>query len=411
MGEEHEIVIRARKLLMALAWTQSALARPAASVTVHLAARIPTAAVDARGRIYLNADFCGKLPADELSFVLAHEILHVLFEHFGRQGSRENERWNRATDRAINHSLRLMGLKAPACALFPLPNMPENGSAEELYELEPEDAGGAGGDGEALPTAGCGVMGRGGEAGEEESDGEGETDDEARAAGQQAAAVWRQIAIETVIAARQAGKNELGALITLLDIPAARVRWIDILRHAISNAVAGAGRDDVSWSRKSRRGAALGCVLPGGVTTRAAIAVVIDASGSVDDKALGHAVAETCAAVTASGRSAYLVVHDAAVQWQGWIQPGTSPARIANDCLKGRGGTAFQPAYDAVAAVPRGKFGTLVHLTDGMPCDEWPAKPANCRKVVVGLIGLHTSEHVPDYARTVMVESFRDRSK
>ena len=157
MAVEHEIVTRARNLLMSLAWNCTALARPTASITLHLARSLPTAGVDKRGRIFLNADFCGALSSDELTFVLAHEILHVLFQHFGRQGDREHQRWNRATDRAINHTLQLMKLKATKCALFPLPGTPENASAEELYDLEPEDNGG-GGESGPLPTAGCGVI-------------------------------------------------------------------------------------------------------------------------------------------------------------------------------------------------------------------------------------------------------------
>jgi predicted metal-dependent peptidase len=407
-AENAALIKRARSHLMSIAWTYTALARAAAGMTLHVANSVQTAAVDKRGRIYLAPKFMAGLTAEEFCFVLAHEMLHVLFEHFGRMGNREPRRWNRATDRAINQSLRLMGMTAPACALFPLPGTPVNASAEELYELEPIEppAGSCGGDGEPLPTGGCGVSDPDTGDGEDDGTGSGADADTERAADQHAAAIWRQAAIEVATAAKSAGDASLGALIKLLEIPPARVRWGDLLRRALSGAIAGAGRDDVSWSRKSRRGAVLNCVLPGGVTTKAAIAVVIDASGSVSDASLAQAIAETGAAVNASACPAYLVVHDVAVQWEGWIRPGANAQRLASSCLKGRGGTAFSPAYDAVQAVKRaGRFGTLVHLTDGMPCEAWPDKPSNCRKAIVGLIGHSVKDHVPDYARIVMVEA------
>lgn len=64
----------------------------------------PTAAVDGRN-IYYNREFFKKLSADEIQFVLCHEILHVVFDHFGRRSHRDPSWWNMANDFVINGTL------------------------------------------------------------------------------------------------------------------------------------------------------------------------------------------------------------------------------------------------------------------------------------------------------------------
>ena len=64
----------------------------------------PTAAVDGR-YIYFNRDFIDDLSVDEVTFVMAHEVYHVVFDHFGRRSHRDPQYWNMAGDYVINASL------------------------------------------------------------------------------------------------------------------------------------------------------------------------------------------------------------------------------------------------------------------------------------------------------------------
>lgn len=64
----------------------------------------PTMATDGR-HLYFNVDFVKQLTISELEFVIAHEILHCVFEHFMRAENRHRMLWNMATDYAINYIL------------------------------------------------------------------------------------------------------------------------------------------------------------------------------------------------------------------------------------------------------------------------------------------------------------------
>ena len=61
----------------------------------------PTAEVDGR-YIYFNPKFIDDQTIDEVTFVLAHEVLHVVYMHFGRRSHRDPQWWNMATDYCIN---------------------------------------------------------------------------------------------------------------------------------------------------------------------------------------------------------------------------------------------------------------------------------------------------------------------
>ncbi len=64
----------------------------------------PTAATDGR-KLYYNRDFIKKLTRNELVFLIGHEILHAVFDHLGRRGSRDPEIWNMAVDYIVNYTL------------------------------------------------------------------------------------------------------------------------------------------------------------------------------------------------------------------------------------------------------------------------------------------------------------------
>ena len=65
----------------------------------------PTAATNGRN-FYYNRDFVEKLSSKKLEFLLGHEILHCVFDHFGRAGSRDRQLCNIAQDFAVNQILK-----------------------------------------------------------------------------------------------------------------------------------------------------------------------------------------------------------------------------------------------------------------------------------------------------------------
>ncbi len=65
---------------------------------------IPTAAVDGRN-LYYNTQFFNAMNNKEIEFVVAHEILHMVFDHLGRREERNPRLYNIAADYIVNNLL------------------------------------------------------------------------------------------------------------------------------------------------------------------------------------------------------------------------------------------------------------------------------------------------------------------
>jgi predicted metal-dependent peptidase len=63
-----------------------------------------TAATDGRN-FYYNSRFIKMLRPKELEFLFGHEVLHVVYDHFGRRNERDPQLWNVANDFAVNGDL------------------------------------------------------------------------------------------------------------------------------------------------------------------------------------------------------------------------------------------------------------------------------------------------------------------
>lgn len=398
-----ELVKRARRVLIAYGWQNPFFLIPSARVSIRQSDHVLTAAVTEDGIVFLNPKFCDPLDDKGLLFVMLHELLHLLLVHFKRIAGREHHRWNRATDRAINQTLVVMGHKPIDGSLLPLLQQYRDYTSEEHYEVEPRTEGGGGGGGGGSgpgaiqPGAGCGV-----EPAHDPNQGEGEAPTSEDKTQEQIAASWREAAVQAKNIARQAGDKHGDILARLLEVPPSRVKWSQILRGAMARAIAEHGHDDVSFRRINRRSHDSAFILPGGITYRARVAIIIDTSGSVSDESLAQAVSEVVTISNAVSVSVFLVTHDAAVQFSGWIRPNVRASAV-KDKLRGRGGTMFTDAYRTVERVGS-RFDGMVHLTDGEPCEKWPEKPVNVRKLVVALLGCKSRHAIPEGAIVVEAE-------
>ena len=64
----------------------------------------PTAATDGR-HLYYNTQFFSKMNTKEIEFVIAHEILHCVFDHMTRREDRDPQIHNIAADYIVNNTL------------------------------------------------------------------------------------------------------------------------------------------------------------------------------------------------------------------------------------------------------------------------------------------------------------------
>ena len=63
-----------------------------------------TAAVDGRN-LFFNTQFFNAMGNKEIEFVIAHEILHLVFDHLGRRDKRHPKIYNIAADYKVNNTL------------------------------------------------------------------------------------------------------------------------------------------------------------------------------------------------------------------------------------------------------------------------------------------------------------------
>ena len=124
---KYDIAALKRKMLVKYPFFGSVVA----SVDYKESKDILTAGTDGE-TIYYNPEYLEGLSVEEQTFVFAHEVCHIAFNHILRSEDKDPDLWNIATDAVINQFLKRDGLKmAPGVV-----DITEaiNYDAEQLYE-------------------------------------------------------------------------------------------------------------------------------------------------------------------------------------------------------------------------------------------------------------------------------------
>ena len=124
---KYDIAALKRKMLVKYPFFGSVVA----SVSYKENEDIPTAGTDGE-TIYYNPKYLESLSVEEQTFIFAHEVCHIAFNHILRSEDKDPELWNIATDGVINQFLKRDGLKMAPGGV----DMAEaiNYDAEQLYE-------------------------------------------------------------------------------------------------------------------------------------------------------------------------------------------------------------------------------------------------------------------------------------
>jgi predicted metal-dependent peptidase len=104
---------------------------------------IPTAAVDQRNQIYINPTWFNTLSVEEVVFVLAHEIGHVIGQHATRRGARQPKKWNIAGDAWINDMLKAADIGTPIKGCVQMDGSKDE-TVDEIYNKLPDNPTGDG---------------------------------------------------------------------------------------------------------------------------------------------------------------------------------------------------------------------------------------------------------------------------
>ena len=251
---------------------------------------VPTAGTDG-DKIYYNPDFMSSLKPDEVVFVMAHEVEHIVRLHCHRVGGRDETKWNHAADHGINLDLLEQGLAGPKTPDGKFMGLADDQykdmSAERVYNLLPDppeqQGGGQGqpdgdGDGDGEPGSGGGtpnifegdVMPAKGKDGTQPSAAE-------------QAAHEREIRGRIIQAAAQVkaakGRGAIPAHLRHMidELIEAAIDW----RHELREFMTARSFRDYDWSRINRRMLHRGMRLPSLHSTHVGpMAVMIDTSGS-----------------------------------------------------------------------------------------------------------------------------------
>jgi predicted metal-dependent peptidase len=257
-----------------------------------------TAATDGRN-FYYNREFIKALEPQQLLFLMAHEVLHCVYDHLGRKGSRDPKIFNMANDYIVNYTLVKEEVgKMPKEGLYDTRYSDEM-TSEEVYRLLEQNStkiqmtldehldmdGSDGEDGEGNGgTVSVTVMG----------DGNGPP--KLTEADKQAIRNELRAAVINAAQAVGAGKVPAGVkrLIDMFTNPI--MDWRTLLELHIQSSI----KDDYTFQKPSKRSWSAGIsrggrqiILPGqNYKNTIDIAVAIDTSGSMTDDMLRDFLSE-----------------------------------------------------------------------------------------------------------------------
>ena len=331
-----------------------------------------TAATDGL-KFYYNSRFIMMLRPKEVEFLVAHEVLHVVYDHMGRRGTRDPQIFNIANDYAVNADLKRHKVGEFIKTVPCLYEAKYDGKAsEEIYDdlmknvqkISIEDLvdqmiddhldGDGDGDGE-------------GEDGEgDEKKGKGKRP---KMSDEERERVRQEIkqAILNAASSAEAGTIPKGVERLIKQVTDPVMPWRELIQTNLTSAI----RTDFSWMRPSRRGWHMDAIMPGMTPGEEIdVTVAIDMSGSISNKQAQAFLGEISGMMEAfDGYKVHVFCFDTEIY---------NPADFTSENLDtidgyepaGGGGTDFDAIFNYLkenSIQPK----RLIVFTDGYPCGSW----------------------------------------
>lgn len=248
----------------------------------------PTAATDGRN-FYYNSRFVDMLKPKEIEFLFGHEVLHCVYDHFGRRGDRDPQLFNIANDYCVNGDLKKHRVGEFITTVPCLYDSKYEGmSSEEIYDILYENAEkiDIGSLIDKLLDDHLDGDGQDGSGDEEDENGKKNGKDRPKLSAEEKQKIRDEIK-EAVLAAAAAsdgaGNLPAGVKRIIEDMTAPKMNWRELLRMQLESTI----KSDYTWMRNSRRGWHMDAIMPGmKLDPMIDIAVSIDASGSMGDQML-----------------------------------------------------------------------------------------------------------------------------
>lgn len=239
-----------------------------------------TAATDGR-HFYYNTRFVELLRPKEIEFLFGHEVLHCVYDHFGRRGDRDPQIWNVANDYCVNGDLKKHNVGEFITSVPCLYDKKYEGlSSEEVYDELMKNVQKI-----SLNDLVNQLL-------DDHLDGEGEGDGEDNDKGRPKLSEEEKQKIrdeikEAVLAAAStvdgAGNLPAGVKRMIKDLTEPQMNWRELLRMNLESTI----KSDYTWMRSSRKGWHMDAVMPGQKNDEMIdIAIAIDTSGSIGEAML-----------------------------------------------------------------------------------------------------------------------------
>jgi len=358
---------------------------------------LPTLATDGR-HFYYNSRFVNMLDQKEMEFGFGHEVLHCVYDHFGRRDNRDPKLWNIANDYCVNNDLvdHNVGRKITTIEILydrQYKGMPSEEVYAKLLEnveyidmqdlmdkmlddhLDPEDGDGDGegngGQGEKECDA-CGGTGKEGGDGEKECPSCGGSGKKGRpklskSERDEIQDEFKEAVINAASNEPNAGNIPGNVKKMLKDLTEPQMDWRELLNLSLTSAI----KDDYTWMRPSRRSWHMDAIMPGmNPGEEINIGVAVDTSGSISQKMLIDFLSEVQGCMESfTAYKIHLFCFDTQVH---------NPEQFNSDDIKditeyelgGFGGTDFVPIFEYMKENDVSPD-RLIVFTDGYPYGSW----------------------------------------
>jgi predicted metal-dependent peptidase len=361
-----------------------------------------TAATNGRN-FYYNKKFIEKLTVKKLEFLFGHEILHCVFDHFGRVGSRDPQLSNIAQDYAVNQILvdERIGDKITEVKIC-LDNKFRGLAWEEIYDILYEQADKISMEdllkqlGDLLDDHIKEGDGQGGKDADKDGNGKpGMSKADAQAIRDEI----KQAMIQSAAAAG-AGKTPAGVMRLIKDMTEPKISWRELVRQEIQSII----RNDYSFTRPNRKSMHSGAILPGmKEATTIDIACSIDMSGSIGEADATVFLSEVKGVLDQfEDFKVNLWCFDTEIYNHKEITHDNAHDLIDYE-PQGGGGTMFEANWEFMKeqGIQPKKF---IMFTDGYPCGEW-GDPDYCDTIFI--VKGNTQAEAP-FGQTVIYEKETD---
>ena len=329
-----------------------------------------TAATDGR-HFYYNSRFIQMLRPKEIEFLFGHEVLHCVYDHFGRRGNRDPQLFNIANDFAVNADLIKHRVGEKITTVPCLHDSKYDGmSSEEIYDILYEKA-------EKIDISDLldkmideHLDGEGDADGDSDGDQEGKGKGRPKLSDADRQAIKDEIKEAMLAAAATtdgAGNIPAGVMRMIKELTEPQMNWRELLRMNLESTI----KSDYTWMRPSRRGWHMEAVMPGRKNDEMIdIAIAIDTSGSIGEKMLKDFLGEIQGIIDSFPAYKIHVVSFDTDTYNPVQYDSDNLDSIVDYEPAGGGGTDFDAIYRYLKdedIQPR----RLVVFTDGYPFGSW----------------------------------------